>query len=221
MVCQYCGTRLSSPSSTKKKTALRCSKCGKKLPIGDSFFGKKQTCKECDDRYEADLVAARNQEEYRKSSTVSEIIAANPELREKILNRLGLKEFNVHFCVDYNAYEEICSWSRCVTQAKNYELARRYEDAAKAYESIGLWKEAGLIRDKGSQRTVKHVNVDLNDLIEKLRDGGLAVPYKCRGCGATITIDGNASVSRLHRCQYCGSTTDTDTLTNILENALR
>lgn len=191
------------------------------LPLTESVIGKKQTCRECDARYEADMAAAKDQEERRKAMVVSKIIAACPELRGKILKRLGLAQFDGRFYVSYDAYEEICSWEKCVVQARNYEIARRYEDAAKSYESIGLWKEAGQVRERASTTTVKHVNVDLNDLIDKLRDGGLAIPYKCRGCGATITIDGNSSIGRLHKCQYCGSTTDMDTMTALLESALR
>lgn len=221
MVCQYCTSRLSSPPSAKKGTVLRCVKCGKMLPLMGSLVDKKQTCRECDERYARDLADARHHEERRMSLAVSQVIAKHPELRDKIMQRLGLTQFDGRFQVDYAAYQQICGWDRAVTQAKNFELARRFEDAARSYESVGLWKEAGLVRERKTSRTVKHVNVDLNDLIDKLREGGLAIPYKCRACGATITIDGTATAGRLHKCQYCGSTTDTDTLTAILENALR
>lgn len=152
---------------------------------------------------------------------MSRIIAGCPELREKVMKRLGLAQFDGRFFVGYDAYDEICSWERCVIQARNFETARRYEDAAKSYESLGLWKEAGLVREKTLSHTVKHVNVNLNDLIDRLRDGGLAIPYKCRGCGATITIDGSSTLGRLYRCQYCGATTDMDTMTTLLQSALR
>lgn len=221
MVCQYCAVRLSSPSSGKKGTVLRCVKCGKMLPLMESLVDKRQTCRECDERYARDLADARYREERRMALAVSQTIARHPELREKILQRLGLAQFDGRFQVDSGAYQEICWWDRTATQAKNLELAKRHEDAAKLYESIGLWKEAGLVREKKMSRTVKHVNVDLNDLIDKLREGGLAIPYKCRACGATITIDGSSTAGRLYKCQYCGSTTDTDTLMTILQNALK
>ncbi len=211
---------MNSSTSDKKGTALRCTKCGKWLPLTGSIIKNQQTCRECDERYAQDLSAAKDQEERRKSLVVSQIIARNPELREKVMRRLGLTQFDGRFYVDYVVYDEICAWDSCVTHAKNLELAKRFEDAAKSYESIGLWKEAGLVREKTLSRTVKHVNVDLNDLIDKLRDGGLAIPYKCKGCGATITVDGSSTVGRLHKCQYCGSTTDTETLTTLLQNAL-
>lgn len=187
----------------------------------ESLVDKKQTCRECDERYAVDLANARYKEGQRMALVVSQTIARHPELRERIMRRLGLTQFDGTFQVDYTAYQEICGWDQVVTQAKNFELAKRHEDAARSYESIGLWNEAGLVREKKMSRTIKHVNVDLNDLIDKLREGGLAIPYKCRACGATITIDGSSTTGRLHRCQYCGSTTDTDTLTAILQGALK
>jgi hypothetical protein len=108
-----------------------------------------------------------------------------------------------------------------VTHAKNLELAKSYEDAAKEYEKLTMWKEAGEMREKGSSRTVKHVSVDLNDLLDRVRDGGLAIPYKCRSCGADISVDGNSNVSGLRFCSYCGTATDTETLTTILKDALK
>lgn len=200
---------------------LKCVKCGKRLPLGDSIIQGRGTCRECDEIYARDLTEARDSEERRKSSTVSQIIARHPELREKIMARLGLKEFSGRFSVDYGAFEEICNWDNCVTHAKNLELARRYEDSARVYESLGLWKEAGETREKKTSRTVKHVTVNLNDLIERLRDGGLAIPFKCRSCGATITIDKNSDSESLRFCEYCGSATNTELLQNLLQQALR
>ncbi len=134
---------------------------------------------------------------------------------------MGLTGFDGKFYVDVNSYEKICKWDKCVTRAKNLELARRYEDAAKEYERLAMWKEAGVMREKGSSKIVKHVNVDLNDLLDRIRDGGLAIPYKCKSCGADFSVDGSSNVNGLRFCSYCGTATDTDTLTTILKDALK
>ena len=221
VACAYCGTRISQPGQAKKQRRFTCVKCGKWLPLSDSVIGKKDTCRECEDRHARELAWERDREERRRAMAMSEVIARHPELRPKVMAQLGLANFDGKFYVDVNSYEKICQWDKCVTRAKNLELARRYEDAAKEYEKLAMWKEAGVMRDKGSSKTVKHVNVNLNDLLDRVRDGGLAIPYKCKSCGADISVDGSSNVNGLRFCSYCGTATDTDTLTTILKDALK
>jgi hypothetical protein len=221
IVCAYCGTRIGSQELTKKQRRFTCVKCGKWLPLSDSVVGKKDTCKECEDRHARELAWERDREARRRATAVSAVIARHPDLRPSIMRQLGLSEFSGQLHVDTNSYDRICQWDRCVTRAKNLELARRYEDAAREYEKLEMWKQAGEMREKGSTKTVKHVNLNLNDLLDKLRDGGLAVPYKCRSCGASISVDGSSSVNGLKFCSYCGTATDTDTLMSILKSALK
>lgn len=220
MTCQYCGTSLVAYRAQGGRRTLRCVKCGKRLPF-DSFLVGIQICGECTIRGQQELEAASLAEEKRKCSFVSKVIAEHPELRTMILKRLGIVDFSRPFSVSYEAYDEISSWHKLVTRAKNLVTARRYEDAAKIYESLELWKEAGDAREKKGARTVKHVTVDLNNLIDKLRSGGLSVPYKCGSCGASITIDKSSNVDGLKFCSYCGSSIDTDSLMTLLQNALK
>lgn len=221
VACAYCGTRVSQPGQTKSQRRFLCVKCGKRLPFTDFLGGKKDTCRECEDRLARELAYERDREARRRSMTVSEVIARHSELRPKIMTQLGLTEFNGGMYVDVNSYERICQWDKCVTRAKNLALARRYEDAAKEYESIAMWKEAGDVRAKASSTTVKHVNVNLNDLLDRVRDGGLAISYKCKSCGAGLSVDGASNANGLRFCPYCGTTTDTETLTSILQDALK
>ena len=220
IVCQYCGKKLVN-SAAKTGHAMRCGKCGKRLPFADSIIQGRTTCRECNERYARDLAKVRDNEERRKSSAVSQIIARHPELRDMIMTRLGLTGLSGRFLVDNAAYQEICNWDSRVTHAKNLQLARRFEDSAQVYESIGMWKEAGETREKNTSMTVKQVPVNLNDMIERLRDGGLAVPFKCRCCGARITVDRDSNAEDLKRCQYCGSATNTERLQDLIQQALR
>jgi len=199
---------------------LSCVRCGKFMPLRGKLEGRTM-CVECEQGHMQELAAERNREERSKALVVSQVIARHPELRAKIMHRLGLIEFGQQFYVDGQAFQEICEWDACVTDAKNLDLARRHEDAARKYEAIGMWKEAGQVRDKKSARTVKHVNVNLNDLIDKLRSGGLSVPYKCGNCGASIVVDRNTSPEGLRFCAYCGSTINTDALLSLLQDALK
>lgn len=165
-------------------------------------------------------MAAAN-ERQRRSAHVRAVVASHAELRPLIIRELRVDDLQEDFPVSDHSYQLVCDWEMCVAQAKNFEAARRYEDAAKFYEGLGLWKEAGDVRDKKSAKTVKHVTVNINDLIEKVRDGGLTIPYKCRSCGATITIDSDSNPEGLKFCSYCGSAVDPDSVLNIIKSALK
>jgi DNA-directed RNA polymerase subunit RPC12/RpoP len=172
-------------------------------------------------RHERTIRIEAANEQQRKVAYVREVAATHAELCPMILRTLGVQDLQRDFSVGDHHYQQICEWETCIVQAKNLESARRYEDAAKVYENLGLWKEAGTVRDKKSARTVKHVTVNINDLIEKVRDGGLTIPYKCRSCGAMITIDSSSNPDGLKFCSYCGSGVDLDSMLDIIKNALK
>ncbi len=104
--------------------------------------------------------------------------------------------------------------------ALNFEKAGNFENAAKIYEQHKLWSLAGKVREKSRVQTVKHVTVDMNQLIEQIGTRGLAIPYRCHTCGASITIDKNSSVSGLKFCSYCGSAYNIEDMTKIVQEAL-
>ena len=110
------------------------------------------------------------------------------------------------------------SFSRKVIE--KYEKAGRLEDLAFFYEAIGELDMAGETRKRLRQHTVKQVNVNLNALLDKVAAGGLAVPYKCRNCGATLTIDSKSRPDGMAYCSYCGSAVDTESLASLLKLAL-
>jgi DNA-directed RNA polymerase subunit RPC12/RpoP len=190
------------------------------MPLRGKLEGKTM-CIECEQKHEQQLANERLIEESRKRNIVRKVADEHPELRAKIMQRLGIKDFAASYLVKDHDFQDICGWDHLISQAKNYETAKRYEDSAKTYESLGLWKEAGTVRDKKSARTVKHVTVNINDLIEKVRDGGLTIPYKCHSCGATITIDSSSNPDGLKFCSYCGSAVDPDSMLDIIKSALK
>jgi predicted RNA-binding Zn-ribbon protein involved in translation (DUF1610 family) len=98
-----------------------------------------------------------------------------------------------------------------------YERAGRTEDLAELYEWKGYLDEAKRIRTMG--RTT--ISVNMNDLLNKLKDGGLVVPYRCPSCGASITVDSHSKPEGLRFCSYCGSAVNTDVLVRLLEAALK
>jgi DNA-directed RNA polymerase subunit RPC12/RpoP len=100
-------------------------------------------------------------------------------------------------------------------------LSGRFEEAALQYESIGMWKEAGDARNR--YRTFKNinVNVNVNQLIDTLKNGGLGVQYKCMNCGASLSFNGNTTGEKFMTCPYCGTMIDTQLLKNIIDDALK
>lgn len=64
-------------------------------------------------------------------------------------------------------------------QAENLERAGRYEDASQIYELYGMYEKAGQLRQKQKQIVVKQtvVSIDLNSLLQQIKDGGIVAVY--------------------------------------------
>jgi DNA-directed RNA polymerase subunit RPC12/RpoP len=90
-------------------------------------------------------------------------------------------------------------------KAVKAEKSGRYGDAAILYEDLDFLDKARTLRERGRVSTVRHQHVDINHLLEQVRQGNLVVPYKCPNCNAGITINKDTSVDRLTNCPYCGS----------------
>ncbi len=93
--------------------------------------------------------------------------------------------------------------------------AEDYEGAARVYQELGMWKEAGDARRRG-RRVVTEVQVNLNDLVEQLKKAGIATDYTCPACGGHIRISGDTSLVTLTSCEYCGSVIQTTDLVDFL-----
>jgi hypothetical protein len=103
-------------------------------------------------------------------------------------------------------------------QIEKLKLCGRYEDAAILYEKIGMYKEAGDTRRL--ERTIKNVNVDVNKLIEELKNGGLGHQYKCPNCGAMIQFS-ESDAGKIRNCSYCGASIDPEAMMKILREVMR
>ncbi len=90
-------------------------------------------------------------------------------------------------------------------QAENYILAERHEDAARLYEAVGMWKEAGDTRRLKMRQVVTQVHVNVNDLIAQLRAMGLTATYTCPACHSPIQITADTKPDALAKCAYCGA----------------
>lgn len=98
-----------------------------------------------------------------------------------------------------------------------YEETGRLEELAELSEYQGQLEDAKHIR----QAARAHPHPNLNSLIDKLREEGLAVPYRCPSCGANITVDSRANAEGLKFCSYCGTAVNMDALVRVLEASLK
>jgi len=107
-------------------------------------------------------------------------------------------------------------------RARNLEEARNFEAAAGIYERLGMFKEAGRVREKSQvvKVTKTEVSVNLNSLLQQLRDGGIAVVYRCPHCGAPLKIGKDTNVESLEVCEHCGSEIETVDVADFLRTAL-
>lgn len=113
-------------------------------------------------------------------------------------------------------------------EAEIAEQAGRYEDAAEIYENLSRTLKDKKLLDKARKlRTlarrvppVKVITVDVNKLIQQLREDGLVVAYSCPRCGGKLKISGGTKPESLKFCSYCGSKLDTMDLAEFLRTTL-
>ncbi len=106
---------------------------------------------------------------------------------------------------------------RMIQQARNYETARNFENAALIYEQLYMWKEAGRVRRlaEGNIRTT-----GINYFIQQLREQGLTITYNCPNCRGAINIHGNTREASLRYCNSCGSPLDNHDIIDFLKNVI-
>jgi DNA-directed RNA polymerase subunit RPC12/RpoP len=107
-------------------------------------------------------------------------------------------------------------------QAENLERTGRLEEAARIYELDQNYDKAAELRKKGRQITVerKVVSVDLNRLLEQVKNGGIVMVYRCPHCGGKLKIDKNVNMDKLRVCEHCGSEIETIDMIDFLKTAL-
>ncbi len=98
------------------------------------------------------------------------------------------------------------AWRVNRRHVENLVTAKRYEDAAALYEKLGMWAEAGDMRDRARRQYVTQVQVNLNDLMEQLHRMGLSASYTCPQCHSPMRITGDTRADSLTRCAHCGAT---------------
>ena len=103
-----------------------------------------------------------------------------------------------------------------LASAINMINAERHEDAARIYESLGMYKEAGEVRRRGRRQVTTQVHVDVNNLIDQIKRAGISTDYTCPACGGHIRIAPDTSIAKLTSCEFCGSVIQTTDLVDFL-----
>jgi DNA-directed RNA polymerase subunit RPC12/RpoP len=112
--------------------------------------------------------------------------------------------------------------SAIMALASALELAGRYQDAAKIYESFKMYEKAGKAREREKRIVVKtsNVSVDLNRLLEQLKDTGIVAVYRCPHCGGKLKISKDTTLESLKLCEHCGTEIETVELADFFKTVL-
>src|SRR3990172_5978012 len=91
--------------------------------------------------------------------------------------------------------------------AQNLEKCGRTQDAAKAFEDLRMYDKSRELRERDRQILVKKtdISVNLNALLQQVKDGGIVAIFRCPHCGGKLKINEKTTVSSLRTCEHCGS----------------
>jgi len=106
--------------------------------------------------------------------------------------------------------------------AKNLERCGRRLDAAEVYERLKMYDKARKLRESNRHVIVKQtkVSVDLNALLQQVKDGGIVAAYRCPHCGGKLKVGKETNIKDLGNCQYCGAEIEKMDLAEFLEAVL-
>jgi hypothetical protein len=109
-----------------------------------------------------------------------------------------------------------------VALAQNLERCGRTLDSAKEYESLRQYDKARELREKDKHIIIKKtdISLNLNALLQQIKDNGLVAVYRCPHCGGKLKVDKNADISKLKVCEHCGSEIESMDLADFLKTAL-
>ncbi|MCJ7464977.1 MAG: hypothetical protein MUO81_09600 [Thermoplasmata archaeon] len=152
-----------------------CPSCGAKNSRTDNLCNN---CDACLDDAKSALVKGR-------SKRVREIIQRHPELNGMVLVRLSLSDLpKDDFYVDGAALKDIEYWEEKANVAINFETAGNFEGAARQFEDMQLWTEAGRVRALGTHTARdQETHVPREREIHTIREREIVL-IKCSYCGS-------------------------------------
>ena len=106
--------------------------------------------------------------------------------------------------------------------AENLEKCGRTQDAAKIYEELQMYDKARELRHQDKHIIVKNTNVsvDLNSLLQQVKDGGIVAVFRCPFCGGKLKVNQSTSLDSLKKCEHCSSDIKAMDLADFLKTSL-
>jgi hypothetical protein len=121
-----------------------------------------------------------------------------------------------HWTSDYANFH----YARRKILSNNLARSGRFEDAAKIEEELGNYNGAGELRLRAKEQIIRKtdISVNLNSLLQQIKDGGIVADYHCPNCSSPLQINDKSTVSSLKICEHCGHSIDTVNLAEFLKN---
>ncbi len=102
------------------------------------------------------------------------------------------------------------------SQARLAESVERIEDAANHYEKAGLLEKSKQLRIKNKNQVVHHITIDVNKMLDFLKESNFTIPYKCPSCHGTVKLNGQRDANSFFICEYCGTSLQTVDVQNMI-----
>lgn len=106
--------------------------------------------------------------------------------------------------------------------AQNLERCGRTQDSAKVFEELRMYDKARELREKDRNIIIKKtdVSVNINSLLQQVKDGGVVAVFRCPHCGGKLKINNQTTVNSLRVCEHCGSEIEAMDLADFLKAIL-
>jgi DNA-directed RNA polymerase subunit RPC12/RpoP len=85
-----------------------------------------------------------------------------------------------------------------------------------------MYEDAGRVRAKSSELVIRKtdVSLDLNTLLQQIKEGGIVAVYRCPHCSAALKIGSKTDSGSLRKCEHCGNEIEAMDLVQFLKAAL-
>ena len=106
--------------------------------------------------------------------------------------------------------------------AKNLEKCGRTQDAAKIFEELQIYDKSRELRQQDRNIIIKNTNVsvNLNSLLQQVKDGGIVAVFRCPVCGGKLKVNQSTTLDSLKKCEHCDSDISTLDLADFLKTIL-